>query len=58
MNLRRGGATELNMLSFTVGFVLFPDLTHTRFKDAELPYQRIVLVQSTVLALVKRARPT
>jgi hypothetical protein len=35
-------------------FVLFPDLIASRFKDADLPYQRIVLVQSTVLALVRK----
>ena len=35
-------------------FVLFPDLIASRFKDAELPCQRIVLVQSTVLALVRK----
>jgi hypothetical protein len=35
-------------------FVLFPDLLAARFKDAELPYQRIVLVQSLVLALVRK----
>lgn len=35
-------------------FVLYPDLIAARFKDAELPCQRIVLVQSTILALVRR----
>lgn len=35
-------------------FVLFPDLLSARFKDAELPCQRIVLVQSLVLALVRK----
>jgi hypothetical protein len=35
-------------------FVLFPDLIAARFKDADLPYQRIVLVQSTILALVRK----
>jgi hypothetical protein len=35
-------------------FVLFPDLIATRFKDADLPYQRIVLIQSTILALVRK----
>ncbi len=35
-------------------FVLFPDLLAARFKDAELPCQRIVLVQSIVLALVRK----
>ena len=35
-------------------FVLFPDLLAARFKDAELPCQRIVLVQSLVTALVRK----
>jgi hypothetical protein len=35
-------------------FVLFPDLIAARFKDADLPYQRIVMVQSLVVALVRR----
>ncbi|AWM36905.1 hypothetical protein C1280_07645 [Gemmata obscuriglobus] len=35
-------------------FVLYPDLVTARFKDADLPYQRIVLVQATILALVRR----
>lgn len=35
-------------------FVLFPDLLGARFKDAELPCQRIVLVQSLVVALVNK----
>ncbi len=35
-------------------FVLFPDLLAARFKDAELPCQRIVLIQSTILALVRK----
>ena len=35
-------------------FVVFPDLIAARFKDADLPYQRIVLVQSTILALVRK----
>ncbi|MBY0459409.1 MAG: hypothetical protein K2V38_18955, partial [Gemmataceae bacterium] len=35
-------------------FVLFPDLLTARFKDADLPYQRVVLVQATVLALVRK----
>ncbi|MDB5306023.1 MAG: hypothetical protein JWO38_225 [Gemmataceae bacterium] len=35
-------------------FVLFPDLVAARFKDAELPCQRIVMFQSLVLALVEK----
>ncbi len=35
-------------------FVLFPDLLATRFKDPELPHQRIVMLQSAILALVHR----
>jgi hypothetical protein len=35
-------------------FVLFPDLVAARFKDARLPYQRIVMVQAAVLALVQK----
>ncbi|HEY1190611.1 MAG TPA: hypothetical protein VGE74_23465 [Gemmata sp.] len=35
-------------------FVLFPDLVAARFKDPELPYQRIILIQATILALVRR----
>lgn len=35
-------------------FALFPDLTSARFKDPELPSQRIVAVLSVVLALVRR----
>jgi hypothetical protein len=35
-------------------FVLFPDLLAARFKDAELPYQRIVMVLSAILALVRK----
>lgn len=35
-------------------FVLFPDLVSARFKDPELPHQRIVMLQSTILALVRR----
>lgn len=35
-------------------FVFFPDLVAARFKDPELPHQRIVLLQSAVLALVRR----
>lgn len=35
-------------------FVLFPDLVAARFKDPELPLQRIVMLQSAILALVRR----
>jgi hypothetical protein len=35
-------------------FVLFPDLIAARFKDPELPHQRIVMIQSAILALVRR----
>jgi hypothetical protein len=35
-------------------FVLFPDLVAARFKDADLPCQRIVMLQSTILALVRK----
>ena len=35
-------------------FVLFPDLVAARFKDPELPHQRIVMLQSAILALVRR----
>lgn len=35
-------------------FVLFPDLIAARFKDAELPLQRIVMLQSAILALVHK----
>ncbi|MCS6865874.1 MAG: hypothetical protein RMJ56_04995 [Gemmataceae bacterium] len=36
-------------------FVLFPDLYTTRLgKDLELPYQRIVLVQSLIVALIEK----
>jgi hypothetical protein len=35
-------------------FVLFPDLLAARFKDAELPCQRIVMVQSLIVALVRK----
>jgi hypothetical protein len=35
-------------------FVLFPDLISARFKDPELPHQRIVMIQSTILTLVRR----
>jgi cyclohexyl-isocyanide hydratase len=48
LNLRRGGATELNMPSFTVGFVLFPDLTQLDLTGplqvlARLPQSRTVV---------------
>jgi hypothetical protein len=32
-------------------FVLFPDLIAARFKDPELPHQRIVMLMSSILAL-------
>lgn len=35
-------------------FVLFPNLIAARFKDGDLPYQRIVMVQSVILALVRK----
>jgi hypothetical protein len=35
-------------------FVLFPDLVAARFKDPVLPHQRIVMLQSAILALVRR----
>jgi hypothetical protein len=35
-------------------FVLFPDLVAARFKDPELPHQRVVMLQSAVLALIHR----
>jgi len=35
-------------------FVLFPELVAARFKDAELPYQRIVMIQAMILALVRK----
>jgi hypothetical protein len=35
-------------------FVLFPDLITSRFKDADLPCQRIVMVQSLITALVRK----
>jgi hypothetical protein len=35
-------------------FVLFPELLAARFKDPELPLQRIVMLQSAILALVRR----
>ncbi len=38
----------------TFVFALFPDLVAARFKDAELPFQRIVMVQALVLALVRK----
>lgn len=34
--------------------VLFPDLVTARFKDPELPHQRIVMLMSSVLALFRR----
>jgi hypothetical protein len=35
-------------------FALFPDLAQARFKDAELPWQRIVLLLALLLAAVRR----
>ena len=35
-------------------FVLHEDLIALRFKDAELPYQRIVMLQSAILAMVEK----
>jgi hypothetical protein len=35
-------------------FVLNPDLVALRFKDAELPYQRIVMLQSAVIAVIEK----
>jgi hypothetical protein len=35
-------------------FVLFPDLVGARFKDPELPRQRIVMLQSAILALIHK----
>jgi hypothetical protein len=35
-------------------FILFPDLLAARFKDAELPCQRVVMVQSLIVALVRK----
>lgn len=38
----------------TFTFVLYPDLIHTRFKDAVLPYQRVVLLWGLIYATVDR----
>lgn len=38
----------------TFVFAFFPDLIAARFKDPDLPVQRIVLVLSTVLALIRK----
>jgi hypothetical protein len=38
----------------TFAVVLFPDLAHTRFKDAELPYQRVVLLWALLVVLDRR----
>jgi len=35
-------------------FVLFPDIVTARFKDARLPYQRIVMIQAVILTLVEK----
>lgn len=38
----------------TLAFALFPDLVRTRFKDAELPWQRCVLWLGLLVAAVRR----
>jgi hypothetical protein len=38
----------------TFAFVLFPDLVHTRFKDAGLPYQRVVLLCGLLYLTVRK----
>jgi hypothetical protein len=38
----------------TFAFALFPDLVHARFKDAALPYQRVILLLALLLVLVRR----
>jgi hypothetical protein len=38
----------------TFVFALYPELKATRFKDAGMPYQRIVLTKGLVLALIER----
>jgi hypothetical protein len=38
----------------TFVFALYPDLTATRFKDAELPYQRGVLLLALLIVAVRR----
>jgi hypothetical protein len=38
----------------TFAFVLHPDLIHTRFKDAELPYQRVVLLLALFHVTVRK----
>src|SRR5262249_40245758 len=38
----------------TFAFVLFPDLVHTRFKDADLPYQRGVLLAALLVVAVRK----
>ena len=38
----------------TFVFALFPDLVQARFKDAELPWQRIVLLLAMLAALVRK----
>jgi hypothetical protein len=35
-------------------FILFPDLVKTRFKDADMPWQRIVLLLAFLLAAVRK----
>jgi len=38
----------------TISFLLYPDLVRARFKDAELPWQRLVLVLGLLLCAVRR----
>jgi hypothetical protein len=38
----------------TFAFVLYPDLIHTRFKDAALPYQRVVLLWALLTVAVRK----
>jgi hypothetical protein len=38
----------------TFHFALYPDLVQARFKDAELPWQRIVLLLAVLLAAVRK----
>jgi hypothetical protein len=38
----------------TFAFVLHPDLVHTRFKDADLPYQRVVLLWALFYVAVRK----
>src|SRR5262249_22986644 len=45
----------------TFALVLYPDLVHARFKDAALPYQRVVLLLALLVVTVRtlggRVRP-